>query len=797
MKYDLVELRKFLPDYVNAITEKRKYKKFNCPICNSGMREGGTPAFSLYGEDNTRCHCFSCGFDGDIINLYMTVNKMIENPSTIGVAIGALGNMYHLQPIDGTAPVKKYQNKGEREKTGSRVHIYKDKNGNIIARKSITMYSDGSKFPFWSLYHPETRTYSNGLKGVKVPLYHADILHQTTSKSIFFVEGEKDADTMSQLDDIPATTVPNGAGFTQWLDIYNEGLEGKDIIILTDNDDVGRKYGQKVAENAVKIANSVKIIPPTAIWSECPEKGDISDIVKAIGKDEASARLVDAIQHTDFYHPETSTQDNTINKNDENLPKWIITVPKTVKSDSGETITVYSHKVHTARLSQHIRSISKYFFVRDGHMEFVRRFWYDEDRGVYNFTTTSDIENMVVNCIENFNADLLRMRDVHEVAEIITTAGTYISESEVNADEALINFKNGLFNWRTGAFLDHTSEIRTTVQINAEYILGRTYTLEDAPTFSKYLNDLTEGNEEKKTLLLEYIGACISNVRGYKYKKVLFLIGASDSGKSQFLRLICELLGNENFAAVNFKNLDDRFQTSNIYGKRLVCAADTLFDKNRTNGYFMNMSGGDALPIEYKGHQPFNAIFNGFMLFSSNIMPTWSGNETQAAYNRMICVKCDNSIPKEKQDSELLEKMMRERNAIVYLALEAFKRTIENGYRFTIPAESAAVIAEIRRYNNPVIDFFESCCTRYDDAETNIEHCCRRSVVHDIFRDWCKQNASGTILSSQEFKTRLMEYLHLREEKQLIKKYNGTYYYKFVISSETLNEFRPGSIPVS
>ena len=73
-------------------------------------------------------------------------------------------------------------------------------------------------------------------------------------------------------------------------------------------------------------------------------------------------------------------------------------------------------------------------------------------KGVYNFTTTSDIENMVVNCIEDFNADLLRMRDVHEVAEIITTAGTYISESEVNADEALINFKNGLFNWRTGAF---------------------------------------------------------------------------------------------------------------------------------------------------------------------------------------------------------------------------------------------------------------------------------------------------------------------------------------------------------
>ena len=169
------------------------------------------------------------------------------------------------------------------------------------------------------------------------------------------MEGEKDADTMSQLDDIPATTIPNGAGFTQWLDIYNEGLEGKDIIILTDNDDVGRKYGQKVAENAVKIANSVKIILPTAIWSECPEKGDISDIVKAIGKDEASARLVDAIQHTDFYQPEPS-QPNTNTSpspivSDENVPYWIL------KTDRGM-------KVSPQLLSEYIAETENYIFVQ-------------------------------------------------------------------------------------------------------------------------------------------------------------------------------------------------------------------------------------------------------------------------------------------------------------------------------------------------------------------------------------------------------------------------------------------------
>jgi 5S rRNA maturation endonuclease (ribonuclease M5) len=123
--------------------------------------------------------------------------------------------------------------------------------------------------------------------------------------TVFITEGEKDADTLAKLDDIPTTTIPNGAGFSQWIDLYNDGLQGKDIIILTDNDDAGRKYGNTVAVNVVSIAKSVKIIPATAIWDKCPEKGDISDIVQALGADEATRLLADAIHRMPFFTPES------------------------------------------------------------------------------------------------------------------------------------------------------------------------------------------------------------------------------------------------------------------------------------------------------------------------------------------------------------------------------------------------------------------------------------------------------------------------------------------------------------
>ena len=47
----------------------------------------------------------------------------------------------------------------------------------------------------------------------------------------------------------------------------------------------------------------MKIIPALAIWSECPEKGDISDIADKLGDKKAQELLIDAIHRTEPYTP--------------------------------------------------------------------------------------------------------------------------------------------------------------------------------------------------------------------------------------------------------------------------------------------------------------------------------------------------------------------------------------------------------------------------------------------------------------------------------------------------------------
>ena len=211
--------------------------------------------------------------------------------------------VFLMQEKNNSTPAQKKSSK--RQKIGERTHIYRNADGSIFGKKIVNKFSDGSKNALWYLFNPETNCFNTraGLSGATAPLYNFNILHNNkdnTEHPIVIVEGEKDVETLANME-ILATSLPNGGQSKQWHELYNDGLQGHDIIILTDNDQAGETYGQTVAKNVSKIAKSVKIIPAKMIWNECPEKGDISDIAEALGQDKTIELLLDATQKAEYY----------------------------------------------------------------------------------------------------------------------------------------------------------------------------------------------------------------------------------------------------------------------------------------------------------------------------------------------------------------------------------------------------------------------------------------------------------------------------------------------------------------
>jgi hypothetical protein len=123
------------------------------------------------------------------------------------------------------------------------------------------------------------------VKGVRRVLYRLpEILAADPSSMVFICEGEKDADRLAALN-LVATTNPGGAG--KWPDEYREPLRDRNVCILPDNDDAGRKHTERVASSLRGVASSVRILN----LRDLPQKGDVSDWLDAGGTAEGLEQL--------------------------------------------------------------------------------------------------------------------------------------------------------------------------------------------------------------------------------------------------------------------------------------------------------------------------------------------------------------------------------------------------------------------------------------------------------------------------------------------------------------------------
>jgi hypothetical protein len=94
--------------------------------------------------------------------------------------------------------------------------------------------------------------------------------------TVLIVEGEKDADRLAGLGFI-ATTAPGGAG--KWRPELTAWFRGKDVLILADNDEPGRRHAVQVAESLLRVAAAVRVVELPGL----PAKGDVSDWLDAGG----------------------------------------------------------------------------------------------------------------------------------------------------------------------------------------------------------------------------------------------------------------------------------------------------------------------------------------------------------------------------------------------------------------------------------------------------------------------------------------------------------------------------------
>lgn len=427
-------------------------------------------------------------------------------------------------------------------------------------------------------------------------------------------------------------------------------------------------------------------------------------------------------------------------------------------------------------LAKWTREHLKYIFVRDNGRQALLIYVYED--GCYRLYAPDMLKGVMKSYIAEYDEELVSMGKVAEAYNQIITDLKYVGQDDLNSIEGLINFSNGLLRIREDemTLLPHSPDILSTIQIPC----GWTGQQIPTPVFDRYMHTLTNGDKAIEQLLLEFIGACISNIKGWRMKKALFLVGDGDTGKSQLKSLVERLLGKGNFIGSDLKDIESRFGTGAIYGTRLAGSSDMSFlsvDELKT---FKKITGGDSLYAEFKGQQAFEFTYNGFLWFCMNRLPKFGGDDGKWIYDRIMVVECPNVIPKDKQDKTLLDKLYAERDGIVYKAVKALQTVIANGYRFSEPDSVSVARETYMSENNSVISFYNECMT--ERPRRRIEDSCSTGRIYKVYKAWCYDNNNGYAKTAGDFRKTLADHLDTTFADMSVKRNNGTYYRNYTLT---------------
>lgn len=355
--------------------------------------------------------------------------------------------------------------------------------------------------------------------------------------------------------------------------------------------------------------------------------------------------------------------------------------------------------------------------------------------GVYD----SDPERIEAEMIETI--PFLKQTQRNEVMKYLRL----IVEERQASDARYIGFRNGVLDMSNvkAGLREYTPDLVLTNLIPWDYVPDAYSELTD-----QTLNKLACNDPAIRALLEECVGYCF--YRRNELGKAFILTGDRANGKSTFLDMVKNVLGERNISALDLKELGDRFNTAMIFGK-LANIGDDIGDdflQGSQVAMFKKVATGNRIKGEYKGQTPFE--FNPYvkMLFSANNIPRMR-DKTGAVLRRLVIIPFNHTFSKADPDYDAMIKYrLVEQDAAEYLirlGVAGLQRVILN-QEFTQSGKVQEQLDEYEEENNPLIGFLKE-----NGTETILNQ--PTSEVYRRYQIFCSENGmqpmSNTVFSKQ------------------------------------------------
>jgi len=218
-------------------------------------------------------HCYACGSSGDVIKFYQNI-KRVDFPT-------ALKEIALMQGIVSAEP------------TVVATFLYRDGDGNVLYKKERIEPGRNGRNKEFCFKHREGGQWVKG-RACNPVIYNQPQVK--SSKYPIVVEGEGKADFLEEWG-LLATCLDSGAN-SPWRVEYSKVFEGKEIVILPDNDSPGQSYALRIANALYGKVKSIKIVKLPGL----KDGEDVVDWAKVSGNDKE--KLLQIISTTNDWSPE-------------------------------------------------------------------------------------------------------------------------------------------------------------------------------------------------------------------------------------------------------------------------------------------------------------------------------------------------------------------------------------------------------------------------------------------------------------------------------------------------------------
>lgn len=300
-----------------------------------------------------------------------------------------------------------------------------------------------------------------------------------------------------------------------------------------------------------------------------------------------------------------------------------------------------------------------------------------------------------------------------------------------------IGFANGVLDIDTMELMSFTPDMKIPNIINHDWVPDARSDVLDNTMRKIACNDpFIESN------LFEFMGLCLYRSCKYAYSAVL--LGrkgeTASNGKSTYIDLLRNIIGEDNYSVLDLNELGQRFQAGNMAGKLANLADDisSEFAKGSNLTVFKKVVAGTEIGTDVKNRSGFKFVPYCTMILSANKFPKLETPD-DGVMRRLFPIRFNAHFTSDDPDfdPDIGEKLSSEEciQAAIVRSVAGLKRVIENK-RPTPNAESESMAREIKIENSSILQWAED----EEITQEDFTDLWTTKGAYNAYIEWCRES---------------------------------------------------------